>query len=45
MSTNTPSTVKGAYKCRACDTHFDEPAPSVEAAADTEQVTLPGVRE
>jgi ribosomal protein L37AE/L43A len=45
MSTNTPSTVKGAYKCRACEIHFDEAAPSVEAARDTEQVTLPGVRE
>lgn len=45
MSTNTPSTVKAKYKCRACNVHFDEPAPSVEAARDTEQVTLPGVRE
>ena len=33
------------YKCTGCGAHFDEPAPSREAARPGEQATLPGVRE
>jgi len=43
MSPRSRNSSKRKWKCRACDSHFYEPAPSVEAARDTEQVTLPEV--
>ena len=36
---------EGDYKCTSCSHHFDDPAPSREAARDGDQSTLPGVRE